>query len=116
MVNPPISPFTLDNTDYLSLDRIAEGKPGFHSIYWDIPDTADDIFKSTDHGSVLNGKLTKHTVRLKWNTAQLQRRKAGNRVQVKCHADNGVDGSPLEYPVLLIIECMLNIYVVKKIS
>ena len=105
MVNPPVSPYTHFYTDDLSLDCVVEGKPGFgSSIYWEIPDT--EIYKSTDQGSEPNGKLTKHTVRLEWNTADSEKRKAGNQVEVKCHANNGVDGGLLEHPVTLNIQCM----------
>ena len=104
-----MSPYTHFYTDDLSLDCVVEGKPEFSSIYWDIPDTADDIYKSTDQGSESNGKLTKHTVRLEWNTADIQRRKAGNQVPIKCHADNVVDDGPQEQSVTLNIQCMCSL-------
>ena len=108
MTDPVGSPYTHFYADDLSLDCVMEGKPGFGSgIYWDIPDTANDIYQSTDQGSEPNVKLTKHTVRLEWNTADIQKRMAGNQVQVKCHADNGVDGGPLEHSVTLNIQCMI---------
>lgn len=85
------------------------GKPAITSIQWSILQNVNGTFKSTNLGFEPDGKLTRHTVKLEWNTNDMKRRKAGNKAVVTCVADNG-QGRPLNYSMAVDVQCKSMVY------
>ena len=107
LVAPLESSHTILYTEALSMNCMVGGKPAFTSIHWDIPGDMNNIFKSIDLGSEPEGKLTRHTVRLEWNTEDTESRKTGNEAVLRCVANNG-QGEALDESVTMDVQCKLS--------
>ena len=81
-----------------------EGKPNFTSIYWEIHELYEDIYKYRSYPSDPNGSLLRHTVLLEWKTNDMESRKRGDQAELKCKASNSIGGG-VDYPVIQDIQC-----------